>query len=401
MKKQLLVAILAASITVSSCKKKSNDDNTDDPFKLEYSNLTTEQHKQELENSGIAFVEKINSLPDEKFIDVFEYFADLDLDGLELDQVNNVLTISQASSKKDINSIFSAAVSTSTEKISDYYGIYTWNAGTEEWDETASSEKLEIRFPSSETSTTNNAVLTLRYESSNIIATLDGEQGELPKNVTSTLTVDGKEELKLTSSHEYKTDGTPIKTEVNLVLGAFLFKTSVNNTGTSLTSEVSFSKGTDKLFSLNSSANGNTTVGALNDNDDIETIIKNANTTFEIMNIKFAGMVDVKAIRDSENSWGNISEVERSKKEAEALNTYSKFVAINTSNNSLIAKVEFAPTTEEYCYSNSQQTICETEYSTEPRLVFKDGSKLSMETFTENGFDRLIDEVEDFESKFD
>lgn len=300
-----------------------------------------------------------------------------------------------------MNSIFRAAVSTSTEKISDYYGIYTWNAGTKEWDETASTEKLEIRFPAFENSTTNNAILKLSYISSNIIATLDGEKGELPKNVTTTLTVDNKEELKLTSSHEYKTDGTPTKTEVNLVLGAFLLKTNVNNTGTSLTSEVSFSKGADKLFSLNSTANGNTTIGAINNNDDFETIVKNANTTFEIMNIKFAGMVDIKAISDSENSWGNISPLERSKKEAEALNTYSKFVAVNTTNNSLIAKIEFASTTNESCYFNGQQNICSTGFSIEPRLVFKDGSKLSMETFTDSGFDRLLDEIEEFGDKFE
>src|SRR5690606_32090041 len=127
----------------------------------------------------------------------------------------------------------------------------------------------------------------------------DGESVELPSSLTAVLKVGAKEELKLTSSYEYKSDGTPTKTEINIVLGAFGLKSKVSNDGTNSSTEFAFLKGTETLMSLNASANGNLTVDNANDNEDFDNIVKNANVTFEIMNIKLMGEADIKAIADA------------------------------------------------------------------------------------------------------
>lgn len=95
-----------------------------------------------MEKAGVEFVKEFNTLPDEKFIDVLDFFSTLNFNGVDMEvtsRVNNVLTTSQASAKKDLKRIFTSATS-ETLKLSDYYAIYTWNSSNEEWIKTASTD---------------------------------------------------------------------------------------------------------------------------------------------------------------------------------------------------------------------------------------------------------------------
>ncbi|HEX8378137.1 MAG TPA: hypothetical protein VF602_09975 [Pedobacter sp.] len=403
--KKILFFALVAAIAFTSCKKKSNDETETDPFKLQYSNLSTEQHKQKIEASGVEFVQKISSLPDEKFIDVLDFLQTLN-PSVAGPSFSSVLAVNQAAKNKSLKGLFQATTSVedNTAKLSELYGVYTWNASTETWDESVSTSKLEFKFPSSPEKTTNDATLTMTYTKSNVVVESedDGESVELPASVSSTLRVGSKDEMKLISSYEYKTDGTPTKVDINFMLGSFSLITKVSNDVTNLTSEFSILKGTEVLLSLKTSANGNLAVDNAKDAEEFDAVVKNANATFEIMNIKLAGQVDVKAIRDAEKAASTLPEAERNKKGETAWNTHSKLVAINKTDNTVIAKVQYKSISDEYCYySYNNAQVCETDYYLDPQLVFKDGSPMSIDEFFEGSFGSLIDDLDEFSADFD
>jgi hypothetical protein len=73
--------------------------------------------------------------------------------------------------------------------------------------------------------------------------------------------------------------------------------------------------------------------------------------------------------------------------------------------NEIIALIEAYPISEEYSYEeyyydgewhDTPRTITETDYWIGMRFVFADGSKVDMETYLDEGFDDLIQELEDW-----
>jgi hypothetical protein len=403
MKNKLLLAFLSLSIALTSCKKNKGDEpSNQDPFKLGYSNLTVEENKKDLENSGIDFIQKVNSLPDEKFIKVLKNLNNLDLE-LQSNGLKQINGFAEGASNKSITKILENTSSNDVQRLSDNYGIYTYNSVTKKWTKTSSSSKLEINFPAYENGTLNNAKITMTYAIANLNTTLDNQNLELPKLASAILLVDNVEEMKFTSANEYKADGTPTKSDISLSMGTFSLAFNISNNTEVLTNSFSFSKGTETLFSFNSTVNGKLNVGTVNASEDAADVIKNANANFEIMNIKFSGIFDVKGFSDEQKGYQNLASAQdRNSRDVLALNKYSQFVAINKTTNSIIAKTEFVTVANEYCYTNwyNNQQICNTNYDWEPRLKFKDDSKLSFEAFKENGFAKLIDDINAYDDRF-
>ena len=236
--------------------------------------------------------------------------------------------------------------------------------------------------------------------------TIDDELFQLPSSITVSLKADNKEELKLTSSYEYKTDGTPSKSEVNLVLGSYTFNTKVANTGTEATSNLSLKKGTETLLSFSADAKGQISKSNAEEVENVEDFVTNANASFEIMNIKLLGQIDFKAIGEAHDKINyNLPDSITIKQEADAINSNSNIVAINKDENKIMAKLIFKgySETESYCntdWNNQQHCYSYTNTYLEPRLVFKDGTPLAFDSFFNNGFGRLIDELEDLGDKF-
>ena len=393
--KKLLLLTLGCTLAVVSCKKKPAEDPLDGLFKLEYTTQTVEQQKQTLEKEGVDFVKKLNTLPDEKFIDAISHLSELNLELGE--PFSNILSISKSAQRKDVKGIFIASTTISEDKLSDSYGIYTWNSVTKDWDESPSTSKLEIRYPSSATQKTNNAIFTFSYVVSPIKTS---EGGELPSSISSILKVDGKEELKLSSTFTHKSNGTPTAADVNVLMGTFVFKANASNDGKNLTTQFSFLKGTELLIGLTTNVSGNTNFDSNNDGD----IVKNANATFEVMNIMLVGQVDVKSLQIANEASMDLPDAERIKKEEAAWNKHARFVAINKKDNVTMARAVFVSTLDDYCYSfwtgSAFVDKCEKEYILEPQLIFKDGSKVNFESFIDNGFSQLRDELEDFGKRF-
>lgn len=406
MKKQLLSLALGAAVLTYGCKKDSDAKKEEDPFKLEYSNNSVEQNKKELENSGVEFVKEFSSLPEEPFIDVLDVFAglnfgDIDVDGIGLNSVNKVKL---AASKKSIKTFASIAQDSakSVAKLSGAYGVYTWNRSKEEFVKTNASDRVEFLFPSTENGKSNNASLKFTYEAG-VTATIDGEKMELPKKSTTTLTVDGKSLLSIVSTHDFKADGTPTKADVKATMGAFEMSSGMVNNEKDASVKYALKKGAKTLMSVTADGTGKGTVGAVvNEEDDL---VKNANVTLEVMNYKFTGKANIKSIIDEVNLVSDTSAQGSIDKEAAIFNKYTDLVVVNTKDNTIIAKVEVKGTVNRNCWvyedwHGNQYQDCYTDQELVPVLVFKDGSKQSLEEFGETGFQGIVDEFEKLLEKF-
>jgi len=412
MKKNILFSALLLGALVS-CKKK--DLNSEPPIlppvKLEYSKLSVEEHKTALEENGIKFIAKINTLPNEKFIGALTRLAELDLEILSNSVVGRqLISTGFAAKNNNADRIFATLTSANTGvksgALNEFYGIYTFDSKLNKWTKTASSTKLEINYPATASATENNAVLTATYTASKVTASIDGTTYELPASVNADLKVDGKEELKLTSNYEFNTDGTPLKTNINLALGSFGFKIDISNDLKVLNSTFSISKGAETLFALQLTGNGNTNFNVIKDEERFEDVLKTANTSMRIMNIQIAGQVDIKAIADANKANQNLPEKERYEKKAQAYNNNANILAFYKAENAIIAKSELVAIEDSYTFTyydyekQKEVTVTNFYYSTEPRLVFKDGSKLSMKEFVKTDFTKLITEFEDYTNRF-
>ncbi|PYF74284.1 hypothetical protein [Pedobacter nutrimenti] len=410
MKKTILFSALLIS-TLLSCKKSLPEDEPPPvlpPVKLEYSNLSVEQHKQSLEQNGTDLLKKINTLPDEKFIKALSNLSNLEPFMLQNSiTAKQVMSVNSAAQAKNMSALFAAVTTVATkEGLSKYYGIFTWDKTNKKWVKTESTTKLEVVYPASAASTTNNAKLTMSYTAAAQTATVDGKVYELPSALTASLKVDDKEEMKLTSVFEYRADGSPSKSDINLTMGAFIFKVNVSSTTESAASTISFAKGTEELFSFITTGKGAFNISNVDGAERIGDVLKNANSTFNIMNIQLAGQVDLKAIDDVKRTLVNSNGKERNDKTIEAINKYSSIHAIYKKENAIIAKIDFAAreetTTYTYWdyYENKYITYSLTDYYQEPRMTFKDNSKLSFNTFFNSGFSKLISDIDIYKGRF-
>lgn len=421
MKKNILFAALIFGVLLS-CKKKSFTEEpippTLPPVELGYSKLTTEQNKQALEQNGLDFIKKINTLPDEKFISVIGRLGDLDLDALSNTILGRELqSIAYGAKNKDLARVFSAVTTrevAKTNDLSEFYGIYTWNNSTKAWDKTASTSKFEVHYPSTAQASTNDALLTISYTASKAKLTFDGDDYELPAATNISLIVAGKEELQLTGAYEYqadaasgnKTDATPTKVDVNLTLGTFQLIVLASNDTKILTTKVALSKDKNELFSAATNVDLNDKYPALEDLENAAEIVKAANTSFDVMNIRITGQANFKVIQDSYEANKALPAKERRTKEIETLNKNSTVFAVYKDKNEIFAKNEFVlvenPGFDWNWDSATGQYIItpKTYYELEPRLVFNDESKMSLKTFFGKGFTKIIDEFDLFTKRF-
>ncbi|WP_316748034.1 hypothetical protein [Pedobacter gandavensis] len=417
MKRNLLFAALLFGALIS-CKKKSFTEEpiapTLPPIELGYSKLTTEQHKQALEQNGLDFIKKINTLPDEKFISLIERLGDLDLEALSNTIIGRELeAIAFAGRNKDAARLFSAVTTNSVAKttdLSDYYGIYNWDSKTEAWIKTPSTSKFEVHYPSTAASKTNDALLTASYTASKAALYVDGEAYELPAATNVSLSVSGKEELKLAGLYEYKingsTDATPTKAEVRLNLGSFQLIVTAGNDTKTLTSRVVLAKDSKELLNLVSIGNLNGSYPNIEDLETVAEVIKDANMTFDVMNIRLTGQANIKVIQDDYDANDMLTEKESREKQVATMNKNSSLFAVYKDKNEVFAKNEFVMVEDSFpSYDYDPATgdkidVIRTRYYLEPRLVFNDESKVSLKTFFGKGFSKFIDEFEIFTNKF-
>jgi hypothetical protein len=453
--KKIQLLLIAGAILAASCEKDKKKDivdaNTQEP--KAFSTKDPVQQKADIQTSAIKLVNEMETLTTTKGAETAVYFAELmeDTEMLELKATPaNVLIQTSALVQKETDlpkflRTFSDFEEDSVNNINDAYdqvkGTYTYNKATGEFDE-ADGDKLVIKFPASETSTTNNAVFEVtEFKTGKYTSELLEEiENILPTAVKAQLTVDGEKVMEYIFAATYNADGTPTKIETSYTVSGFTFFAKMNNSDSKkLSTELGLKNAAKNIIVFKSGVNGFFTEKNYEDNtkyyvedcvyselggkecdttevtkdDDwdwqevaIEEILHSSYAFIEIFDIRIGGEIDVKNMAPVMNkidddydvaydaywdNWkygdGNFNDKEFEERYAAAYNEYMHCFAAYIADNKKIAELEF--------YVVEDKDDEGTYYNIDGRMIFGDKSKISAEAYFEEGFSDFFDEVND------
>lgn len=448
--KWMLLAI-AATVSVTACKKDKDDtpdDSNDDTQQT--TTHTVEENKARVEASGVEFVKELNNMEDVVAVattDAFLGFAeDGELFGTESAEEDEVVVAKKFKSQHfykvlrmiasmDNGSIQSTdlmmAMKTSQVDSSDEEGpssiqeaydemtsTFSWNSSTMEWEQDSTNEtSIKFMFPSTETGTSNNATLEVVYTGTDVTLPFgleDEYDGDVPSAVSVTMSVDGSEQMKYTLAVDYLSNGVPSSIVNTITMGTYVMTASANYDEAEAGIDYSFKNGSTNLMSFGASASGNISVDNLEaeiDEADADTtgeyyptgVVTTGNAYIQVMDIKMQGTI---AFDDLINKIEELDNDDSADEEdaAKAINDYINIDIIHTDNNEVIASLDAYTFEEEDCWeqydweTDSYYDECSGEYYTEVgvRMKYPDGTAVDMETYFDEGFDDVIDELNVF-----
>lgn len=402
---------LLASLLVFSCSKDEVG-----PYEIpeEFSKLTVEQNKENLEASGIELIHDMEDLKNAQAIDASANLVNLmgyiDNGNMRKSAGPRILSTLKGmqEGKATTRDVFSSLrlkdpVPTgdpaSIQEFFDIYaGTYSWVAASQEWNYTSGGSRVIFEFPSVEGSSSNDAVLNMHdYQGVNIANPADDAYtGDLPTKLVIDMTVSGSKIMEYNFSASYNEAGEPKSLETSLTLTPFTFAVKLDNATTEAGFAYSLKKEKKVLIALSASVKGDFSTANMETND-AEDVVDEALANFQLLNIKVVGTLDVKNLSaefDKITATGD----ERVEKEVELLNKYYQLAVFYADKQEKIADTEFYTTTDiDYVYNYNTGQYEETEVLTSDiRLVFKDGSKSDFETYFGSGFEDFIEELNSF-----
>lgn len=442
-KLSLPVALILFGLGFSSCNK--DDDSAPNPAQAPdtFSELTVEQNKTNIEDNGIAMVNKMNELKSSSAIETSINLSQLlELnDPLSDDTMLEPGRLSGSTSKYSIvqalaglgqgtsgsKEIFETlktstaeAPETPQEIFDDAAGTYTWNTSTQDWDAVEGGNKIIFKFPSTETGTTNNATYTV-HSYSGITGTpnpLDADYaGDLPSGLAVDLAIDGNVVLEYGFAGAYNANGEPTSFSTFLTLTPFKFVVTLTNNSRDISAKYSLTHNESILMDMGIGVNGNFTTEAIENSTDESEYLNSGYAYFQMLDIKLSGDVNIKALIEENNK---IYSEEYDDMDfdydaatvqvVESFNRNVNLVLYYVAANAKIAETEFYVMEEEvlencdyeYNYETGEwmTSNCETgiEKTENIRLVFADESKSDLETYTNGSF---VDLEADFQELLD
>jgi len=428
MKKSLFLISLLILIFFSACKKDKDDPS---PFDLSYTDESVEESKANVEQNAIDFVDKLDQMSSATAIEVLmnlnnlqqneQVYAFSPVTGplISLASIND-----KSGTKKVFESLKSAAEWLESDPVSfsgmfdSIAGKYTYDFETDEFIESELADKVIIEFPGKETDLTNTAIITIDNFTVSEVTDPFSEwpvdlEPELPASVNVDLQYNGVSIAGISFDADYQNDGLPTKVMVELYLDDFTFTTTVTHdpySSASWTNTLKFQE--DILVETFLSASGNWSEENIDENVieetytdewgtwtetqvNIEEIIKNANAQLILMNLKIAGMVNIKGLGDAMKALDEemLSEEEYAQAGVDAINEFAKLVVIYRDANKMVASAE-AYLVSEYDIYNE-----ETDYYPGIRFVYADGSKVDAETYLDSELEGFFNSLNDFIDK--
>jgi hypothetical protein len=404
---------------------KGNDD-TGAEFPTEFSDLTVEENKSNLQDNGIEFTNSVETLKNSSGIETsiaFSGFAedgDLSVGGRKsalpiFDLVNNLRNFAQndQSVDKTLGTLrTSAEVESIQAELDNAAGTYTYNG--QGWDYVAAaSGKIVFKFPSKDNGTTNNAEYTLYgYTGVNVTNSAvngEGYTGEYPTGLKIDLTIDGQKKLEYSFAAAYNSKGEPTSLTIAVKVDAFVLAYEVSNDVSKASVRYSLKENDKNLYVLGADAEGNFDTSNIENSSGGDDVVNKGTIYFQLLNIKFSGEIDVKNLMTAISAIPEQDEFEEEKAEAAAYNANSTMVIFYADSKKKIAEGEVVAVTktETYTYYDCewndeiQDYICGYKEYTEERttkdlqLVFADESRMSLETYIESGFGQLTDKLEE------
>ena len=405
-KSNLLLVLSLLCLVFSSCKDDDGDKVNPIDIPGDFSELSVEENKKNLEDNGIKMVKELTDLKNTSAIQTsisFTYFLDLAdplaeeaHEGGRIKASSSKYTIIGAVSKfgkraSDTKVIFDAMRATSEddpetaqEIYDDLVGTYSWNSTEQEWDFVGGSDKIVFKFPSTESGTSNNAIYTIHSYAgiTTPSSPLSGDyDGDFPSGLSLDLTVNGNKVMEYGFAASYNNDGEPTSVITTLSLVPFKYEISLTNNSKEIAVKYSLKNNDIVLMDMGIGAKGNFTTDVVENSEDGSDVINTGQAYFQLLDVKLAGDVNVKAlIEDSESNEDDVEEMVASFNRNVDLTLF--YVEAKTK----IADTEFYvdEVVDEYCY-------CEDDVYEQAniRLVFADDSKMDLDTYAEGSFSDL------------
>jgi hypothetical protein len=435
MKTNLRILAVAAGIMVLgfSCSKDKKDEGV--PF----SPKTVEENKQVVENSAIELAQTMDEMKDIETVDAAVSMGKL------LDQADPFSTGTKSSKvslvvdavaglkegRNTVHNLFNAMKSSGElqedpQSIQDVWeelvGIYTWNSGDSTWAKVTATDKIQFQFPSTEGGTSNDAKLTISNYAGVVIANPIDEDytGDLPVSLNMKLEVGSTTLMTYTFAAQYNTEGVPSKVATDLTIENYSFSIDITNTSQEISASYKFKHNDAIIMEASGGINGDFTqenidantetttwtdyqynpqtgyhdipVEVTEENVNMQEVMQRANAKFQVMNIALIGTVNIKAMVNEtdalypEGYWEDPSfdEQEAKEKEAAIANKYVSLYAMDVQAKKKIAQAEA------YVREPDSENP---DYRIEMRLKFGDGSLADLKTYSEEGFEDFIDQI--------
>ena len=279
--KKIYILLVAGALMVVSCEKdkKTSDNNTSVEPK-NFSPLTPEAHKSDIQTSAIELVDDVNTFVQTDGVAAIAHGIELmeNSDELKSTSAGPVKILKSvdnlASNRTDISDFMMnySVMAEGDENIQALYdsikGTYTYSFVTEDFEYTSGSQ-LVIIYPSSDEATTNDA----RFEVTDFTTQtytadiLDEMGGVLPVAVTAQLTVGSSKVMEFNFNATYHDNGTPTSISASLMISNFVFSTTLSNKeNKDLSWETSFKQGETNIISFKAGLKGVFTEQNINDN---------------------------------------------------------------------------------------------------------------------------------------
>lgn len=290
MKNKIFILTLALFIGLISCNKIVNDE-TGEPKK--FSKLSPEEHKTEIQNSAINFVNEMETFvtsdgvaaivnivtmmeemseEDDDFDDDFDYYYKSTsippisilknvkkLADNEIDAITFVTSLAQANEDDEPENI--------QEMYDEMKGTWEYNFDTEEFEQ-SSGDKVIIKFPSSSSATTNDATFTITEFKTKKITPVYDEMGDyMPTSVKANLTVGSTKHVEITMASTYGGNEIPTDLSVSVSISDFTFKASMKNSDNKEGSvKFSINNGSKDILVMEAGINGDFAEDNINSN---------------------------------------------------------------------------------------------------------------------------------------
>jgi hypothetical protein len=457
--KNLFYVIIGTALIFTACKKDKNSDPdpSKSPFEVTYNDKSSDENKGTIEDNGIQLTQEMDQMKDLDAIKIAINFGkQMDQSGLPVGSSamkagltpENVLIAYKNGTltSKSASDMLKSATS-DPENLLDAWnqvvGTYDYNKITDEFDKTEGGNEIVINFPGYETDLTNTAqikVNNFNYMTVTESYTVDGEEmtdlvdQQLPTSLHSELSYTGTVLITWNLSASFQSNGMPTSFSSVLTVAPYSLGVELTHTPYSeATSTFSFKSGSDILIETHTEVSGDWTETNINNNVIIhydvytyqiydwqtdsyvevtdsnrwsevyvENIVQNSNAYLQVLDIKVAGLVDLKAIapeaRSLDDKYENeqISEQDYAQQMVDLINSNAKLVVVSVKDNVLICKAEL------YVYHNEENS----SYEPALKFIFGDGSSVDAETYFssgqyENEFGDLIDQIETLVDDFD
>lgn len=437
MKKKIFLLTSAVTLlfALNSCKDKLDLDK-----ELKFSTQTVEQQKATLEQNGLDLMDKLDGLENSKAMTAITFLAgqtsaatvSKPLAQLKANLFRNDMTALQKFNGQ------MKALATSTTEEEDVWGTYTWNFTTDEFDYTASSNKvITMKFPATESATTNTGELKITYVESGVEAPDTDPVQYMPKECTVVLKVSGSTALEAKYSATYYSDATPKSVTQTLDIDKYNWKLQYKNDEEDASVKYAFNYNSEVLVKFEAAAAGSLTATEIenyNEGDsDPSDIFNSGAVYFQVMNVAMlGGFKDFDAFYNEMEDLDNSGSKSNIDDQADVINKYLVMYGFFVKENKKFADVEFiaAPmevkdeTQSTLVYTSTNYVTPPVEYDyydyeydqtsgyyvynyyaygtkegygLQPRMVFHDGSKVAVEDFLASGFEDLIDEMKGFQ----